>query len=160
MRALYISLFSITCFAQSVNLAPKPADTPKEEFLIQPPAAPSRDMSTLGRQALLHNTNRLIERLKRNDPSLGRKVTKIESLAKVAPPPIEADNFKFTTGLQVDKGIAYTEVLWYSPTMRSEVNLIHKNTTIRLSEGPVCTTYTRAFNSSYNISLVFSTVFE
>lgn len=160
MRALYIFFFSTICFARNIDLAPRPADVPKEEFLIQPPDAPSSNMETFGRQLLLHNTNRAIVILKRNDPALGRKVTKIEDLAKVAPPPIEADNFKLTSGLQLDKGIAFSEVTFYSPTLRSEVNALHKNTTLQLKDGPVATTYTRDFNSRYNLMLVFSTKFE
>jgi len=162
MRAHYILLFSTMCYAKNVTLAvpPAPLGTAETEFLIQPPAAPSSDMPTFGRQLLLHNSNRAIERLKRNDPSLGRTITKVESLASVAPPPVEADNFKLTTGLQLDKGIAYSEVFWYSPTMRSEVNVLHKNTTVKITDGPISTWYTREFNSKYNLMLVFSTTFE
>jgi hypothetical protein len=143
-----------------MDLPPIPAPLTNEPFFIQPPASPSPNMETLGRQMLLHNTNRAIERLKRNDPSLGRTITNIESLAKVSPPPIETDNFKLTTGLQVDKGIAFSEVTFYSPTVRSEVNAIHKNTTVKLTDGRFSSTYTRAFDSAYNLMLVFSTTFE
>jgi hypothetical protein len=160
MRVLYIFLFSITCFAESLVLPPAPEPLPKQEFIIQPPNAPSSNIETFGRQLLLHNANRAVTILKRNDPALGRKVSKIEDLAKVAPPPIEADNFKLTTGLQLDKGIAFSEVTFYSPTFRSEVNALHKNTTLKLTEGAFSSTYTRQFDSRYNLMLVFSTTFE
>ncbi len=153
IQVLYTFFYSIICFAENPVLE-------KTEFLIQPPPAPSSDMETLGRQLLFHNTNRAIERLKANEPKLGRTITKIEQQANIAPPPVEADNFKLSTGAKLDKGIAYTELFIYSPTIRSEVNLVHKNTTIKISDGPVCTTYTRAFNNSYNFSLVFSKTFE
>jgi hypothetical protein len=117
-------------------------------------------METLGRQILLHNTNRAIERLKRTEPYLGRTITNVESLAKVESGSVIAKDFKVTTGLQVDKGIAYSEAVWHSSTMRNEVNVIHKNTTVKLSDGPIATTYTRQFNSRYNLMLVFSTTFE
>ena len=160
MRVLYTLFFLVAWSAKSTNLPPIPEPLPKQEFLIQPPDAPSFNMETFGRQLLLHNINRSVVILKRNDPALGRKVTNIEQLAKVAPPPIEADNFKLTTGLQVDKGVAFSEVTFYSPTFRSEVNALHKNTTLKLTDGPVSTTYTRQFNSRYNLMLVFSTTFE
>lgn len=160
MQLLYILLSLISYSVGAVELPKTPEPIAKEEFLIQPPPAPSNDMPTLGRQMLFHNGNRVIERLKKNDPSLGRTITKIESTANVAPPPIEADNFKLTTGMQLDKGVAYSEVFWYSPKLRSEVNVIKKNTTFKLIEGPVSTTYSRAFNNSFNLMLVLSKTFE
>lgn len=117
-------------------------------------------MPTFGRQMLLHNGNRVIERLKKNEPSFGRTLDKVEKQANIAPPPVEAPNFKLTTGLQLDKGIAYSEVFWYSPALRSEINVLKKHTTFKLTEGPVSTTYSRAFNKSYNFNIVLSTAFE
>jgi hypothetical protein len=160
MRVFYTLFFLAASSINATELPPIPAPLDKEPFFIQPPDAPSSNMETLGRQLLLHNTNRAIERLKRNDPSLGRTITNVESLAKVAPPPIVVDNFKLTTGLQVDKGIAFSEVTFYSPTVRSEVNALHKNTTVKLTDGRFSSTYTREFDSRYNLMLVFSTTFE
>lgn len=130
------------------------------DFLIQPPNAPSGDIYTFRRQLLFHNGNRILERLKQNDANLNRTITTIEDSAKLAPPPITASNFKLMTGTQLDKGIVYTEIFWYAPTLRSELNLIKQNTIIRLSEGPISATYSTPFNNTYHFNLVFNTTFE
>lgn len=130
------------------------------DFLIQPPNAPSSDMQIFRRQLLFHNGNRIIERLKQNDASLNRAITVVEDSTKLAPPPITASNFKLTTGSQLDKGIFYTEIFWYSPTLRSELNVIKQNTTIRLSDGPISATYSTPFDKTYHFNLVFNTTFE
>ena len=130
------------------------------EPIITPPPSPSSDVRVFGRQFVFHNADRLFERYKEYDKGFKKNVETVEKQANITPEPIVADNFKLTTGLQLDKGLAYSEIFWYSPTIRSELNLIHKNNTITFREGPFSTTYVRPFEGSFHFNLAFTKQFE
>lgn len=130
------------------------------EAIIEPPPSPSSDVRTFGRQFVFHNADRLFERYKEYDKGFKKNVETIEKQANIAPEPVEADNFKLTSGLLLDKGLVYSEIFWYSPVLRSEVNLIKQNSTLILKEGIVSTIYSKPFEGPFNFNIAITTTFE